>query len=163
MTKQRRSFFAEFKREAAGLVLDQGYSHIEASRLDRHLYKARNLVECFFHKLKQFRRIATRRRKAVALERLQCFAAEQLDDYDRQRDFPIQPGTSQLSAYLAAGVISPRECLHAARRSNQGEFETGNAGAVTWINELLWREFYKHIQAGYPQSAGSGASRDIRP
>jgi len=32
MTKQRRSFSAEFKREAAGLVLDQGYSHIEASR-----------------------------------------------------------------------------------------------------------------------------------
>ena len=32
MTKQRRSFSAEFKREAAGLVLDQGYSHVEASR-----------------------------------------------------------------------------------------------------------------------------------
>ncbi|BBP77364.1 hypothetical protein PHLH7_34680 [Pseudomonas sp. Ost2] len=32
MTKQCRSFSAEFKREAAGLVLDQGYSHIEASR-----------------------------------------------------------------------------------------------------------------------------------
>jgi transposase len=32
MTKQRRSFTPEFKREAAGLVLDQGYSHIEASR-----------------------------------------------------------------------------------------------------------------------------------
>jgi len=28
--------------------------------LDRHLYKARNLVERFFLKLKQFRRIATR-------------------------------------------------------------------------------------------------------
>ena len=32
MTKQRRSFSTEFKREAAGLVLNQGYSHIEASR-----------------------------------------------------------------------------------------------------------------------------------
>lgn len=32
MTKQRRSFSAEFKREAAGLVLDQGYSQTEASR-----------------------------------------------------------------------------------------------------------------------------------
>ncbi|SFO61127.1 Transposase [Pseudomonas syringae] len=32
MTKQRRTFSTEFKREAAGLVLDQGYSHIEASR-----------------------------------------------------------------------------------------------------------------------------------
>ncbi|TWI46853.1 transposase [Pseudomonas duriflava] len=31
MIKQRRSFTPGFKREAAGLVLDQGYSHIEAS------------------------------------------------------------------------------------------------------------------------------------
>ncbi|MCP1616864.1 transposase-like protein [Pseudomonas otitidis] len=30
MTKQHRSFTPEFKREAAGLVLDQRYSHIEA-------------------------------------------------------------------------------------------------------------------------------------
>jgi len=29
MTKHRLSFSAEFKREAAGLVLDQSYSHIE--------------------------------------------------------------------------------------------------------------------------------------
>ncbi|MDP5457424.1 transposase, partial [Pseudomonas aeruginosa] len=27
MSKQRRMFSAEFKREAAALVLDQGYSH----------------------------------------------------------------------------------------------------------------------------------------
>lgn len=32
MTKQRRTFTPEFKREAACLVLDQGYSHIEAAR-----------------------------------------------------------------------------------------------------------------------------------
>ncbi|MBK61286.1 MAG: IS3 family transposase [Pseudomonas sp.] len=32
MSKQRRTFSSEFKREAAALVLDQGYSHIEACR-----------------------------------------------------------------------------------------------------------------------------------
>ncbi|WP_447864917.1 IS3 family transposase [Pseudomonas aeruginosa] len=32
MSKQRRPFSAEFKREAAALVLDQGYSHIDACR-----------------------------------------------------------------------------------------------------------------------------------
>ncbi|HGM4300769.1 TPA: IS3 family transposase [Pseudomonas aeruginosa] len=32
MGKQRRTFSAEFKRETAALVLDQGYSHIEACR-----------------------------------------------------------------------------------------------------------------------------------
>ena len=33
MAKQRRSFSAEFKREASDLVLKQNYSYIEASRL----------------------------------------------------------------------------------------------------------------------------------
>ncbi|HCT6676503.1 TPA: IS3 family transposase, partial [Pseudomonas aeruginosa] len=32
MSKQRRTFSAEFKREAAALVLDQGYSYIDACR-----------------------------------------------------------------------------------------------------------------------------------
>ena len=32
MTKQRRSFSAEFKREATDLVLKRNYSYIEASR-----------------------------------------------------------------------------------------------------------------------------------
>ena len=31
MTKQRRTFTPEFKREAASLVLDQSYSHIGAA------------------------------------------------------------------------------------------------------------------------------------
>lgn len=31
MTKQRRFFTPEFKQEAAGLVFDQGCSHIEAA------------------------------------------------------------------------------------------------------------------------------------
>ncbi|MHA6494064.1 deoxyribodipyrimidine photo-lyase [Pseudomonas borbori] len=86
-----------------------------------------------------------------ARRRLLRFADEQIEDYQRDRDFPAKPGTSQLSAYLAAGVLSPRQCLHAALQANQGEFESGNAGVVTWINELLWREFYKHILVGYPR------------
>ncbi len=32
MSRQRRTFIPEFKHEAACLVLDQGYSHIEAAR-----------------------------------------------------------------------------------------------------------------------------------
>ena len=86
-----------------------------------------------------------------AQRRLTAFADEQIDFYQTARDFPAQPGTSQLSAYLAAGVISPRQCLHAALAVNQGEFDTGSSGVVTWINELLWREFYKHILVGYPR------------
>jgi len=94
-----------------------------------------------------------------AHRRLNVFADEQISHYQSERDFPAKPGTSQLSAYLAAGVLSPRQCLHAALRSNQGEFETGDAGTVTWINELLWREFYKHTLVGYPRVSRHRAFR----
>ncbi len=80
---------------------------------------------------------------------MHAFCAEAIDGYAEQRDFPALPGTSQLSAYLAAGVLSVRQCLHAALAANQGEFASGNAGVVTWINELLWRDFYSHILVGY--------------
>lgn len=87
----------------------------------------------------------------AAQQRLHAFCAEAIDGYAEQRDFPALPGTSQLSAYLAAGVLSVRQCLHAALAANQGEFASGNAGVVTWINELLWRDFYNHILVGYPK------------
>ncbi|MBX8471011.1 deoxyribodipyrimidine photo-lyase [Pseudomonas sp. RIT778] len=97
--------------------------------------------------------------EAEARRRLDTFADAHIDYYKSERDFPAKPGTSQLSAYLAAGVISPRQCLHAALQSNQGEFESGKVGAVTWINELLWREFYKHILVGYPRVSRHRAFR----
>ncbi|MBD9414311.1 deoxyribodipyrimidine photo-lyase [Pseudomonas sp. PDM16] len=95
----------------------------------------------------------------AARERLALFADELLSGYQQRRDIPGVDGTSQMSPYLACGAISPRQCLHAALRSNQGEFETGNPGAVTWINELLWREFYKHILVGYPRVSRHRAFR----
>lgn len=95
----------------------------------------------------------------AALQRLERFADEQVAFYKDERDFPAKPGTSQLSAYLAAGILSPRQCLHAALSANRGEFDSGNQGVVTWINELLWREFYKHILVGYPRVSRHRAFR----
>jgi len=97
--------------------------------------------------------------EAEAQARLEGFAAQHIDYYLEQRDLPATPGTSQLSAYLAAGVLSPRQCLHAALISNRGEFDSGNPGVITWINELLWREFYKHILVGYPRVSRHHAFR----
>lgn len=94
-----------------------------------------------------------------ARKRLEHFTDDQVHYYNDERDLPAKPGTSQLSAYLAAGIVSPRQCLHAALRSNNGEFETGNVGSVTWINELLWREFYKHVLVGFPRVSRHRAFR----
>ncbi|WP_263145114.1 deoxyribodipyrimidine photo-lyase [Pseudomonas sp. RIT-PI-AD] len=89
--------------------------------------------------------------EGVARERLRSFVEEDLGDYHLHRDLPARAGTSGLSAYLAVGALSPRQCLHGALSANQGEFDSGRPGAVTWIDELLWREFYRHVLAGYPR------------
>lgn len=94
-----------------------------------------------------------------ARQRLANFAEERIHYYQDQRDLPAKPGTSQLSTYLAAGVISPRQCLHAALHANNGEFESGSPGVFTWVTELLWREFYKHILVGYPRVSRHRAFR----
>ncbi|MFS2124216.1 deoxyribodipyrimidine photo-lyase [Pseudomonas sp. Pseusp97] len=96
----------------------------------------------------------------AAHERLELFTEEILSTYQDTRDLPARDGTSRLSPYLAAGVLSPRQCLHAALANNHGEFETGNSGAVSWINELLWREFYKHILVGFPRVSRHRAFRE---
>ncbi len=87
----------------------------------------------------------------AAQRRLTRFIEGAAEDYDAGRDLPAIDGTSRLSPYLTAGTLSPRQCLHAALAANRGEFDGGNPGIVTWINELLWREFYKHILVCYPR------------
>ena len=44
-------------------VIPPKANRVEQSEYDRHVYKDRNLVERFFNRLKQFRRIATRYEK----------------------------------------------------------------------------------------------------
>ncbi|OAE63237.1 deoxyribodipyrimidine photolyase [Achromobacter xylosoxidans] len=88
--------------------------------------------------------------ETAASDRLAAFADEAIFAYKDERDFPSLPATSCLSPYLAAGVLSPGQALRAALAANQGEIDSGKAGAATWINELLWREFYLHLLAAYP-------------
>lgn len=88
--------------------------------------------------------------QAEAQRRLRVFAGQALLVYDQKRDFPAVEGTSQLSPYLAVGAISPRQCLLTCLSANRGEFDSGNQGARTWLNELIWREFYQHIVVAFP-------------
>ncbi|MBT8484233.1 MAG: deoxyribodipyrimidine photo-lyase [Phycisphaerales bacterium] len=86
-----------------------------------------------------------------AAKRLRRFVRSAIEDYESQRDHPAVDGTSQLSPYLATGAISVRQCLEAARAANDGSLDGKNTNVATWISELVWREFYRHILVGYPR------------
>ncbi len=86
-----------------------------------------------------------------AHRRLKCFLKDHADRYHIQRDRPDRAGTSSLSAYLAAGVISIRRVFCAAVKANRGRFSGGRKGLDLWISELIWREFYRHVLVGFPR------------
>jgi deoxyribodipyrimidine photo-lyase len=88
--------------------------------------------------------------EAAAHDRLDEFAHDSVARYETDRDIPSLDGTSRLSPYLAAGVLSPGSCLRRALAANHGEIDSGKAGIRTWITELLWREFYLHLLAANP-------------
>ncbi|MDX5298521.1 MAG: deoxyribodipyrimidine photo-lyase [Gammaproteobacteria bacterium] len=86
----------------------------------------------------------------AAHRQLVQFLEQRAGDYKRQRDIPAVDGTSRLSPYLALGVLSGRQCLHAAwaaLAATPGD----TSGLEGWINELGWRDFYIHILYHFPR------------
>src|SRR5690554_5218505 len=82
----------------------------------------------------------------AAHQQLDNFLEERVKGYKDNRDFPAVDGTSQLSPYLANGVLSGRQCLIAARQAG-----VSGDGIETWINEIAWRDFYINILYHYPR------------
>ena len=76
-----------------------------------------------------------------ALEKLDKFIDHKIHSYKEKRDYPAIDGTSSLSPYLSSGVLSSRQCLFKVFEKLSEEEE----GIKTWINEIIWREFYKYI------------------
>ena len=64
-------------------------------------------------------------------------------NYKEQRDIPSIQGTSRLSVHLRFGTISIRELAAEAGALNE-----------TFLNELIWRDFYHMILSHFPQVVG---------
>lgn len=66
--------------------------------------------------------------------------AKIIDEYDKFRDYPAMQRTTELSIALRFGTISIRKCVAFAWNHNQ-----------TWLNELIWREFFMQILYHFPK------------
>lgn len=73
--------------------------------------------------------------------------SELISKYTDQRDFPAIKGTSHLGLHLRFGTLSVRKLLAYALKRNQ-----------TFVNELIWRDFYHQILFHFPHVA-TGAFR----
>jgi len=79
------------------------------------------------------------------------FLNDKVSDYSSQRDFPALKGTSGLSPYLAIGALSARTLYQQLLHRYPQLIEDVNHPAFSWLNELIWRDFYKHLLFHYPR------------
>jgi deoxyribodipyrimidine photo-lyase len=77
-----------------------------------------------------------------ACERVEDFF-KRIQNYRVARDFPGIKGVSYLSVHLRFGTVSVRELAGRAWRN-------GSDGALGWLNELIWRDFYFAILHHFP-------------
>lgn len=71
---------------------------------------------------------------------------DRMHQYKDARDFPAAKGVSYLSVHLRFGTVSIR---HLARQAR----DRANTGSQTWLNELIWRDFYFQILHHNPHVA----------
>ncbi|MCW3806067.1 cryptochrome/photolyase family protein [Plebeiibacterium marinum] len=64
-----------------------------------------------------------------------------LKDYDETRDYPALNGSSKLGPFLRFGALSIRKVFRQARYNE------------TFLNELIWREFFIQVLYHFPLSA----------
>lgn len=65
-----------------------------------------------------------------------------IENYNDTRDFPAIEGTSRLSPHLRFGTVGYRNIINKALESSE----------ETFLNELIWREFYKAILHHFPET-----------
>ncbi|GAA0788586.1 MULTISPECIES: deoxyribodipyrimidine photo-lyase [Pseudomonadati] len=92
---------------------------------------------------------------------LKQFIESDITDYQQYRDFPAIAGTSKLSPYLAIGVLSARQCVAAILFHYPDALVNEASPAKTWLNELIWREFYRHLLVAFPKLSRSQSFNEL--
>ncbi|KAF2434668.1 deoxyribodipyrimidine photo-lyase [Tothia fuscella] len=86
-----------------------------------------------------------------ALSRLQKFLDEKVGKYKDNRSIPHGSHTAMLSVHHSAGTLAARTSVRMVRDANSTQrLDGGNPGIMSWISEVAWRDFYKHVLAHWP-------------
>lgn len=129
--------------------------HLKAYPIERHAAALAPLPEPLDHPVPTLETIGFKPSNLAALpvptgesgaQRLFDDFLERIDRYDEARNYPAVKGPSYLSVHLRFGTVSIRALARVAHALQV----QGNAGAATWLSELVWRDFYHQILANFP-------------
>jgi deoxyribodipyrimidine photo-lyase len=101
--------------------------------------------------------------EAEAGRRLREFLEATVYIYQEQRNQLALEGTSQLSPYLRFGMLSMRQAAAGALQAlGEAPDQQAAQSAETWLNELIWREFYIAILYHFPSVLQESFRPDLR-
>ena len=96
--------------------------------------------------------------------RLRWFLNGPIHSYVKGRNLPAIDGTSKLSPHFRFGTLSVRTAVHAALGTFAAGGRVSRRDVLTWIDELIWREFFQQILSAFPQVvSGPFRSKDGLP
>lgn len=94
--------------------------------------------------------------EAAALEAMKKFIEGRGTKYNENKDLLATDGTSLLSGYITIGIISTRTVVLSAYLANNRHIMNknkevkNNNSLETFIKEIAWRDFYKHVLCHWP-------------
>jgi deoxyribodipyrimidine photo-lyase len=86
----------------------------------------------------------------AARKRLRDFLNGAIRAYRAKRNFPAERVTSRLSQDLRFGTLSPRQVYFGCVEASKEASATIRQSINSYVNELVWREFYMQILAHFP-------------
>ncbi|MBI9048860.1 MAG: deoxyribodipyrimidine photo-lyase [Anaerolineaceae bacterium] len=92
---------------------------------------------------------------------LDSFLSGAIKDYENLRNRIDLDDTSHCSHLFRFGLLSPRKtvkCVQNLLLENNNPKEC--SGYQTWLNELIWREFFNHLMDSYKSSEERFANKD---
>ncbi|MEW6497021.1 MAG: FAD-binding domain-containing protein, partial [Cyanobacteriota bacterium] len=90
----------------------------------------------------------------AAQQKLEEFCHHAITEYEQQRNFPADNGTSELSAALKFGAIGIRTVWAATITAlKNSRTEEARNSIQAWQKELAWREFYQQAMYHFPELA----------
>ena len=89
----------------------------------------------------------------AAHQRLRWFLDSPIHQYVSGRNRPGVDGTAKLSPHFRFGTLSSRQAVHAALAQLRKDGRASRADVLTWIDELIWREFFQQVLSAFPRVA----------
>lgn len=83
--------------------------------------------------------------KQITEKALPLFYRNKISHYKSVRDIPSIKGTSGISPYLAAGVLSPNYVFNSLLSKYPDILMSSDSEEFCWLSEIIWREFYRHL------------------